>query len=306
MADRLQPPSEDSLPGLMNALVAYLFWGFLPLYMKALGHIPPPEVVGHRVLWSVPIALGVLWWSGQVADLRRALGSPRTVAMGLLTALLISVNWGLYVWAIGSGHAVDASLGYYINPLFSVFLGATLLGERLTRLQWVAIALAVVAVGILAVDAGQLPRVALGLTVSWGGYAFFKKWLPIGANQGFALEVLLLMPLALGYLGWLAATGQSHFARGVPGDTALLLGCGVVTAVPLLFYANGSKGLRLSTIAILQYLTPTMILLTAVVVFGEPLTAARKLAFPLIWLALALYTASMLDRARRARQVAAR
>ena len=285
---------QDTLPGLLNAGAAYLLWGFLPLYLKALAHIHPAEVVVHRVLWSVPIAIALLAANRQLGDLQRALTTPRTLGMGIVTAGCISINWGIYVWAIGSGHAVDASLGYYINPLFSVFLGATLLGERLSRVQGVAIALAGLAVVVLTVDAGRLPWVALGLMVTWGAYAFFKKWLSIGANQGFTLEVLLLSPIALGYLGWLHATGQSHFAQGVWSDTLLLAGCGLVTAIPLLFYANGAKGLRLSTIAFLQYTTPTMILLHAVFVFGEPLTVARQIAFPLIWMALIVYSAGLL------------
>lgn len=291
----------DSLKGFVLATTVYVLWGFLPLYMKALAHIPPPEVIAHRVIWSVPIAGAVLWATGRTEDLGRALRTPRMLGMGLVTAALISVNWGIYVWAIGSGHALDAALGYYINPLFSVFLGAVLLGERLTPLQWAAVALAAAAVAVLTLDAGRLPVAALGLTLSWGFYAFFKKWLPIGPNQGFLLEVLILLPPALAYLGWLAATGRGHFLQGVPLDTGLLLGCGIVTAVPLMLYANGAKLLRLSTIAILQYIAPTMIFLVAVFLFGEEFGRARMIAFPMIWAALVLYTASMLRQSRLAR-----
>ena len=291
-------PNEDSPKGLALAILAYVLWGFLPLYMKALAHIPPPEVIAHRVIWSVPIAGAVLWYTGRTADLGRALRTPRMLGMGAITAALISVNWGIYVWAIGSGHALDAALGYYINPLFSVFLGALLLGERLTRIQMAAIALAGLAVAILTWDAGRLPIVALGLTVTWGFYAYFKKSLPIGPNQGFLLEVLLLTPFAIAYIAWLAATGQSHFTASTT-DTLLLVGCGLVTAGPLMIYANGAKLLRLSTIGILQYIAPTMIFLIAVFVFGEPFGQARMIAFPMIWAALVLYTGSMLHSARR-------
>ncbi|MFP5479348.1 MAG: EamA family transporter RarD [Alphaproteobacteria bacterium] len=299
MSDTPAPPrpavaSGDSLSGFLYALTAYLLWGFLPLYMKALAHIPPVEVIAHRVLWSVPIALLVLVWLGRTGDLKAALRSPRMLGMGAMTAALISVNWGIYVWAIGSGHALDAALGYYINPLFSIFLGAVLLRERIGRTQGAAIALAAVAVAILTWEAGRLPVVALGLTVSWGFYAFLKKWLPIGPNQGFALEVLILLPLALAYIAWLAATGTGHFLQGVAWDNALLLGCGIVTAVPLMIYANGAKRLRLSTIAIMQYIAPTMIFLTAVFVFGEPFSGVKLVAFALIWAALVVYSAPML------------
>lgn len=298
--------NEDSLKGVILATSVYVLWGFLPLYMKALAHIPPAEVIVHRVIWSIPIAGGVLLVTRRTADLRRALRSPRMLGMGLVTAALISVNWGIYVWAIGAGHALDAALGYYVNPLFSVFLGALLLGERLSPLQWAAVALAGAAVAVLTWDAGRLPLVAIGLTITWGFYAYFKKMLPIGPNQGFLLEVLILLPPALLYLGWLTATGRTHFFQGVPLDTGLLLGCGIITAVPLLLYANGAKLLRLSTIAILQYIAPTMIFLTAVFLFGEEFGRARMIAFPMIWAALVLYSASMLRQSRRPQPAPAR
>ncbi|MDW4548516.1 EamA family transporter RarD [Defluviimonas sp. D31] len=296
------PKSDDSLAGFGFALSAYLLWGFLPLYMKALAHVTPAEVIAHRVLWSVPVAGLILVALGRTADLRAALRNPRMVAMAAVTAVLISLNWGIYVWAIGSGQALEAALGYYINPLISVLLGAVLLRERLSPAQWLAIGLAAVAVAILTFEAGRLPIVALALTLTWGGYAFLKKKLPIGPNQGFMLEVLLLTPPALFYVLWLAARGESHFLHGVPFDTLMLLGCGVVTAVPLILYANGAKLLKLSTIAIMQYITPTMILLTAVFVFGEPFGSARALAFPMIWAALFLYTGSMLRQSRKRRR----
>jgi chloramphenicol-sensitive protein RarD len=291
------PDNKDSLRGFLFALTAYLLWGFLPLYMKAMAHIPPAEVVAHRVIWSVPIAGAVLWWLGRTADLAAALRSPRMIGMGALTAALISVNWGIYVWAIGSGRALDAALGYYINPLFSVFLGAVLLGERLGRWQMVAIALAACAVVILTIAQGAVPVVALSLTVTWGFYAYLKKRLPLGPNQGFMLEVLILLPFAVGYFIWLAVQGTSHFG-GAAMDTWLLLGCGLVTAAPLMIYANGAKLLRLTTIAMMQYIAPTMIFLTAVFWFGEDFGTARAIAFPMIWAALVIFTGSLLLKKR--------
>ncbi len=290
--------NEDSLRGFGFALTAYLMWGFLPLFMKQLAHISPLEVIAHRVIWSVPIAGAVLWLTGRTGDLAVALRNPRMLAMGAVTAALISVNWGIYVWAIGAGHALDTALGYYINPLFSVFLGAVLLRERLSRWQGIAIGLACLAVGVLTFEAGRLPWVALSLTVSWGTYAYFKKSLPIGPNQGFMLEVLILTLPALGYIGWLVSTGTGHFLMGTPRDTGLLIACGLITAGPLMIYANGAKLLRLSTIAILQYISPTMIFLTAVFLFGEPFSQGKMIAFPMIWAALAIYTWEMVRIAR--------
>ncbi|MGJ8545727.1 MAG: EamA family transporter RarD [Sulfitobacter sp.] len=289
----------DTPQGLAFALAAYGFWGFLPLYMKLVSHMPAAEIVAHRVIWSLPIAATVLIIMRRTDALRAALNSPRTLAMGAVTATLISINWGIYIWSINRGHALDAALGYYMNPLFSIFLASVVLREKLSRAQWVAIALAAVAVCVLVFDAGRMPWAAFGLMTSWGLYALAKKSLPIGPNQGFLLEVLILLVPAAVYLLWLGGTGAAHFSFALTRDTWLLLGCGVVTAVPLLFYANGAKMLRLSTISILQYIAPTMIMLIAVFVFDEPFGRARAVAFPLIWLALVIYTTSMLRQMRR-------
>lgn len=291
------PKNEDTLRGFGFALSAYLLWGFLPLYMKWLAHVPAVEVVAHRILWSVPVAGLVLFLMGRTGDIGRILKEPRSLMMGVITAALISVNWGVYVWTISVDRTLDAALGYYINPLFSIFLGSVLLGEQLKRLQWVAVGLAGLAVAVLAYENGSLPWPALALTTTWGFYAYFKRSLPIGPNQGFLLEVLILTPFAIGYLIWLWLNGGGHFVP-MTVDMWLLVGCGVVTAVPLMLYANGAKGLRLTTIGIMQYIAPTMIMLVALFVFKEPFGSARAIAFPMIWAALGLYTYSMF-RSRR-------
>ncbi|PYG30529.1 EamA family transporter RarD [Pelagimonas varians] len=291
------PQDTDSPRGLAFAIAAFLLWGFLPLYLKLVEDIPAVEVVAHRVLWSVPVAGALLIWLGRTADLRDALRNPKMLGMACVTAALISINWGIYVWAISVDRTVDAALGYYINPLFSVFLGAVLLGERLTRTQVMALGLAAVAVLILFVSAARPPWLGLSLTVSFGFYAYFKKSLPIGPNQGFLLEVLILAGPALLYVIWLG--GDGYFMASA-ADTWLLLGCGIVTAVPLLLYANGTKLLRLSSIAILQYIAPTMIFLTGVFVFDEKVDPARMVAFPLIWVALVIYSVPLIRQMRRA------
>ncbi|MGO7669339.1 EamA family transporter RarD [Rhizobium ruizarguesonis] len=291
--------NEDSPRGFAFALTAYLLWGFLPIYMKAVAHISPAEVIAHRIVWSLPLAGIVLIVLGRTQDIRTALGSPRMLAMAALTASLITVNWGTYVWAIGAGHSLDAALGYFINPLFSIFLGAVFLKEKLQPLQIAAIALAALAVAILALDSGGIPWVALTLAISWGFYALLRKTLPLGPNQGFFLEVLILSGPALLYILYLEfGSGQGHLYRTGLADTTLLLGCGVITAVPLMIYANGAKLLKLSTIGIMQYIAPTMIFLIAVFVFHEPFGTARMIAFPLIWAGLFLYSWSMLKGSR--------
>lgn len=289
----------DSARGFAFALAAYAIWGVLPLYMKMLAHIPPQEVVAHRVLWSVPLAGVVLLVLGRTHDIRAALRSPRTLLMAALTATVISVNWGIYVWAIAVGRTVEAALGYYINPLVSIAMGAILLGEKLDRMQMAAVGLAVVAVVVLTTQTGGVPWVSLVLAFSFATYGFLRKTLPIGPSQGFFLEVLILSVPALIFVVWFQATGQGHFVPSGPADIALLIGCGPVTAVPLICYAFGAKLLRISTIGIMQYIAPTLMFLIAVFIFGEPFGGVRLVAFLLIWSALALYTWPMLARRRR-------
>ncbi len=294
------PAQSEATRGFVFALSAYLLWGFLPLYMKMVAHIPPVEVVAHRVLWSVPVAGAVLLALGRTADIKAALRQPRTLLMAALTAAIITVNWGVYVWAIAVDRTVETALGYYINPLVTVLLGAALLGERLNRYQLLAVALAIAAVGVLTVDAGGLPWVSLALALSFAAYGYLRKTLPIGPSQGFFLEVLILSVPCLAYVIWLEATGQGHFADSA-GNVGLLMFAGPVTAIPLILYAFGAKLLRISTIGIMQYIAPTMIALIAVFVFGEPFGTARIVAFALIWTALALYTWSMFFGARQAK-----
>ena len=285
--------------GFFYALCAYVLWGVLPLYMKAVAHIPAIEVVAHRVVWSLPVAGALLVWLGRTADIKRALRTPRTLMMGMLTAVLISINWCVYVWAIAADRALETALGYYINPLFSVLLGAVLLGEKLKPAQMVALALAVLAVLLLTWENGGLPWVSIVLAVSWGFYALCKKTLPIGPAQGFFLEVFILAIPSLAYLIWLQSTGAGHFGNGSWSDVWLLMSSGLITAVPLILYANGAKLLRLSTIGIMQYIAPTMIFLIAVFLFREPFSTETAVAFGLIWAGLALYSWSMFFAGRQ-------
>lgn len=288
----------DTLRGFLLALAAYLIWGALPLYLKLVQHIPLTEVLANRIVWSVPIALAVLLALGRTRDLARALRSPRLLAMATLTAALVTVNWSVYLYAILTDQVLSAALGYYINPLFSIFLAAVVLRERLSAAQWVAVALAAAAVGVLTWETGSLPLIALALSVSWGFYALAKRALPIGPNQAFTLEVMILSPVALGWLIWSQVQGTLIFGHTGLADILLLLGCGAVTAIPLMLYANGAKGLRLTTIALMQFIVPTGIFLLAVLIFDEAFEGARRVAFPMIWAALVLYAGDLLRRRR--------
>ena len=295
-AGQTPPEPSEATQGFVYALAAYLLWGTLPLYMKAVAHIPAVEVVAHRVVWSVPVAGAVLVALGRTADVRTALRTPRMLAMAALTAAIISVNWGIYVWAIAVDRAVETALGYYINPLVTVLLGALLLGERFDRVQLVAVGLAAAAVLLLTLESGGVPWVSLALAFTFAAYGYLRKTLPIGPSQGFFLEVLLLTPPSLAWIVWIEATGQGHLVGGSGVDTLLLVAAGPATAIPLILYGFGAKMLRISTIGLMQYIAPTMMALLAVFSFGEPFGPDRVVAFGLIWVALALYTWSVLFR----------
>ncbi len=304
MASEVIEPSAtippDARRGVFLALSAYLLWGTLPLYIKAVAHLPLLEVVAHRIIWSVPIAAAVLVWLGRTGDFVTALRSPRMLKMAALTATLISVNWSIYLWAIVDDRAVEGALGYYINPLVNVVVGAVLLKERFDRWQIAAVLLATVAVIVLTIETGTVPWISLSLAFSFAAYAFFRKTLPIGPSQGFLLEVLILSVPSVAYVFWLSARGEGHFIAGSLDDTLLLLGCGAVTAVPLLLFSFGARLLRFSTIGIMQYIAPTIVFLIAVFYFEEPFGRAQAIAFALIWAALAIYSWSMFAQSRRA------
>ena len=297
-SDSTAVADNSATAGFFYALMAYLTWGFLPIYMKAMEHIPAVEIVAHRILWSIPVAAIILVALGRTSDFFRALKSPKILGMMFITAVLISVNWGVYIWSISANIASQAALGYYINPLLSILLGVFLLGEKLSKLQLFAILLAFIAVVMMTVAMGALPWAALVMAVSFTIYGYLRKTVDIGPTQGFLLEVALLAPFAAAYLIWLSMTGTNHFNDG-NWNGWLLAGTGLATAIPLILYASGAKRLRLSTIGLMQYIAPTMIFLFAVFVFNEPMSGWQLVAFILIWMALALYSVSIFQQRKR-------
>ncbi|MCF6320339.1 MAG: EamA family transporter RarD [Rhizobiaceae bacterium] len=288
---------DHSRAGFAYALSAFTFWGFLPFFMKAVAHIDTLEVLAHRVIWSIPIALAVLLFTGRTNDLVRVLTSPRKLVVISISAAVISLNWGIYVWSIAAERSIEAALGYYINPLITVALGTIFLGEKMDRLQMTAIALAALAVVILSVSAGVIPWVAIVLACSFATYGFIRKTVDIGPTQGFMMEVLILSTAAIPFAIWLGMTGEAKFGL-TTYDTLFLLACGPVTAIPLILFAYGAKRLRLSTIGLMQYIVPTMIFLIGVFIFREPFNQWQLISFMLIWLAIALYTWSSLKNFR--------
>ncbi|MGR3492320.1 MAG: EamA family transporter RarD [Shimia sp.] len=282
--------STDTARGLGFALGTYVIWGLQPLYVALLAHLPATEVLAHRIIWSLPLALLLIAAMRAGSRLQAAIADSRTVLLLAFTGGLITLNWGFYIWAITADRAMEAALGYYISPLFSVLLGWLVLGEQLGPRQKAAVALAGLAVIVLMVGSATIPFAGLLLTLTFGIYGLVRKMMDIDPNVGFCIEVALYAPLCLLALVWMGA--------GVPanGDLVLLMGFGLVTLIPMVGYAWAARGLTLSTLGILFYLTPTIVFLLAVFHFGEPLDTARMIAFPLIWLALGLYAASLLRR----------
>lgn len=285
---------------VLAAFTAFAIWGLAPLYFKAVGSVPPVEIVVHRVLWSaLLLAVLLALWRG-FGHLRRLRTEPRLLAVLTLTAVLTGSNWLVFVWAISADRVLEASLGYFINPLVSVLLGRLFLGERLRPLQQVAVALACAGVLWRMLQVGALPWVALFLALTFGFYGLLRKRAPIDAVSGLFVETLLTLPLALAWLGWLAVHGELNFGHGAATDWLLPL-AGVLTAVPLMLFAFGAQRLPLSTIGFLQYIAPTLNFVLAVFVFREPFDNLQLIGFGLIWAALAVYSLDMASAARRHR-----
>lgn len=285
--------------GLAAGLSAFLIWGMLPLYLRPLHSIPATQIIAHRVVWSCVLVFAWLALRGQVGAVRRALGDPASRWRLATSALLVSVNWLVYVWAVNNGHVVEASLGYFINPLLNVALGVVVLRETLNRAQWTAVALAAAGVLYLSVIAGRPPWIALVLAASFASYGFIRKVVAVDSVPGLATETLLLAPLAIAWLAWCEAQGTGAFGHTGAGLAALMIGSGVVTALPLALFAYGARLIPLSTVGLLQYVGPTLQFLIGVLVFREDFPHSRAIGFAVIWSALAIYAADSLLRGRK-------
>jgi chloramphenicol-sensitive protein RarD len=290
---------KSARSGLAAAAGAFLMWGLLPLYLKPLGSVPTLQIMGHRIVWCCLLVFLWLAMRGELGTVRRALTDERTRWRLVASAVLISLNWLGYVWAVGHGHVVEASLGYFINPLLNVLLGVVVLSERLNRAQWVAVALAAVGVAYLTVVTGRPPWIALYLAATFGTYGLIRKVVAVDAVPGLATETLLLAPLAIGWLAWCQHTGTGAMGHMSTGIDALLIGSGLVTALPLALFAYGARRIPLSTVGIVQYIGPTLQFLTGILVFREPFSATRAVGFVIIWSALAVYVGDSLWRNRR-------
>ena len=288
---------QQARQGFALGVAAYGLWGVLPVYFKALQSVDSADIVAHRILWSAPVLAALLSFSGAWGEVSEALRNRRAMVLLTVTALLIGGNWLLYVYAVNSGHILAGSLGYYLNPLANVLLGRVVLKERLSWLQWAAVAIAAAGISALAIGAlGQL-WISLTLCVSFATYGLLRKIAPVDAVAGLAIETAILLPFAAGWLLWGLVAGDPIFGASRL-DVALIAIAGVVTATPLLLFTAAAKRLRYSTLGMLQFLAPTLQFLLAVSVYGEPFTDAHAIAFGAIWTALALYALAIVRHAR--------
>jgi chloramphenicol-sensitive protein RarD len=290
--------------GLFYAIGSYAIWGLLPLFWRLLQDVLPGEILAHRIVWACVLTIGLVVGRKQWGVLWTAARKPGVLRTFSISAVLLSLNWFVYIWAVNNGHVIETSLGYFINPLVSVLLGMLFLGERLRLGQGIAVGLALVGVIYLTIVYGAPPWIALLLAVSFGIYGLLRKTASLESLVGLTLETLLIAPFALGFLIYQELTIGGAFVHGGLG-TSLLLACsGVVTAVPLLLFAAGARRLTLTAVGITQYIAPTLQFLLGVLLFGEPLTPQRLIGFVLIWLALLVYSLEGVVRSRQVRLAA--
>ena len=284
--------------GLANAFGAYFIWGFLPLYLLLVQSVPAVEFVGWRIIWTLPLCLLIVAFRGQGPEVRAALANPRLVGWLMLSAALIGVNWLVYIWAIQNNEVFAASLGYYINPLVNVLLGTLVLRERLTRLQWAAVAIAAIGVALLLGGALTTLWISLTLALSFGSYGLVRKQVPVGALPGLTVESILLLLPAVG-IAWyysLSAAGSS-FGQDINLSLAIVLG-GVLTAVPLLMFAVAARRLPYSTLGFIQFLAPSIVFILGLTVFDQPLKPVQLACFACIWAAAAIFIWDLVKRSR--------
>lgn len=294
MSSTSQNPAADPAlarrQGVIYGLSAYLCWGFFPVYFKAVKLVPPLEMVAHRIVWSLAFLLLLISWKGSWRSMIDILAKPKFLAALLASTLLLATNWLVFIYAVGAGEVLQSSLGYFINPLVSVLLGFVFLRERLEKLQWLSLFLAALGVLYLALQYGSMPWISLILAVSFGLYGLIRKSLHVEPLVGLAVETLLLAPVAFLYIVTLQGSGSAVFMASSLKLDLLVPLAGIITAIPLLLFAAAAKRLRLATVGFLQYITPTMHFLLAVLVYGETFTHTHLISFLFIWSGLALYS----------------
>ena len=289
---------RQTIAGVFYAGMAFLIWGVSPMYWKAMQGVPALEIIAHRTVWALLFLIVVVLVQGRWSELNGVLRTARSMGILFVTAVLVCINWLVYVWAVNAGYLLQASLGYYINPLVNVLLGLVFLRERLSRHQTGAVLLACLAVAYRTIALGQLPWIALTLGFGFGIYGLIRKVAPVTSLVGLTLETLWLTPFALAYLAGLELSGEGAFGHGSPLRDILLAGTGVVTAVPLLCFNLGARRINLSTLGLMQFIAPSCMFLLAVAAYGEPFAADQWWTFALIWTGLGIYSIDSLRRFR--------
>ena len=300
----LMTQEQTHKQGLLYAISAFVMWGIAPIYFKMIGEVPAMEILLHRVLWSFLFVIVLIIASGGGARIRQVFREQRKLLLLMVTSVLIGLNWLLFIWAVNNDHMLDASLGYYINPLLNVVLGTLFLGERLRKFQWLAVLLAVAGVLVELISFGSVPWISLVLASSFGIYGLIRKKVAIDAISGLFIETLLLTPLALVYFLLMPATATSDLGNNSWQLNALLLSAGVVTTLPLLAFAAAAVRIPLSTLGFIQYIGPSLMLLIAVFIYGEAFSAQKMVTFGFIWAALAIYSLDGLKQSYRKRKAA--
>lgn len=292
--------------GLASAFSAFLLWGFLPLYFNVIDtRVPVTGILVQRVIWAAVLLLLYTLATQRFQRLINVFRNRRLLLPLVCSAAFISINWGTFIWAVTHAHVLESSLGYYINPLLNVLLGFVFLRERLRPPQCIAVAIAAIGVLIMIIGYGQIPWVSLILAICFGAYGLIRKQVPVDSGTGLLVETLLLAPFAIAWLGWLYIDHQAAFLVLDMQTNLLLLGCGVVTIIPLVLFATGARRLRLGTLGLIQYITPTLQLLSGVLLLGEPFTRADAITFACIWAGLFIYTADALAAQKRLHQTGA-
>lgn len=294
--------AQQTRRGILLALGAYIMWGIAPLYFKALNGVPAPEVLVHRIIWSFFFLALILYFTGSMGKVRWLLKDTKRLMLLTVSAVVIAANWLIFIWAVNNNHMLDASLGYYINPLINVVLGMVFLGERFRKLQWVAVALAFIGVAVQVITFGSLPWVALVLASSFGCYGLIRKKISVDAATGLFIETAVLLPVALVYLLMIADSASSNMFNNPTSLNLLLIAAGVVTTLPLLCFNGAATILRLSTLGFFQYIGPSMMFLLAVGLYNEPFTADKATTFAFIWTALAVFIFDAVRNRRKQRQ----
>ena len=288
-----QDPSPDANAnyrrGLLATWAAFIGWGLFPIYWRELVEVPAFQITAHRIVWCALFVVAYLYWRQGRGWFSRTLAMPRALPMLLLSGSLISVNWVLYIWAVNSGHVIETALGYYVNPLINVLLGVLILGERLNSRQWLAVAIAAVGVAWLTLGVGRVPWIALTLAVSFGLYGLVRKQMSVESVPGLAVESSLMMVPGFAFLLWCESKGAGAFGHVSAYENGLLVLSGIVTALPLIGFAYGARRIPLSLVGMIQYVGPTLQLLTGIFLFGEIFDRERAIGFILIWAALAIY-----------------